>query len=104
MYLRGEGVSQDVATGMAWIERAAENQHPRAQTKLGLAYYRGEGIRKNLVMAHVWLSLSADAEARRMLREIDPQLSRLQRRDSLRRQAKWRAERELLARNAASEP
>ena len=89
MYLRGEGVEKDTAKGMYWLEQAAENDHPRAQTKLGIAYYRGQGVRKNKVMAHMWLSLSADAEAVRVLEEMEPTLSIVQLRDSQRRQQKW---------------
>jgi hypothetical protein len=88
---------------MAWLEKAAENNHRRAQTKLGIAYYRGQSIRKNKVMAHMWLSLSGDAEAARMLAEIDPTLSTVQRRDSRRRQAKWRAEHPQFAEGEAAD-
>ena len=92
MYLRGDGVERDRMQGMAWLERAADNHHPRAQTKMGLAYYRGDTVRKNLVMAHMWLRLSSDHEARQLLAEIEPQLSRRQRHDSDRRRERWLAE------------
>jgi hypothetical protein len=103
MYLRGQGVAKDTAKGMAWLEKAASNNHRRAQTKLGIAYHRGQGIRKNQVMAHMWLSLSSDAEAVRVLEEIEPTLSTVQLRDSRRRQAKWRAEHPQFAETSADD-
>jgi TPR repeat protein len=63
-YRLGRGVLVDLATAQVWLERAAQKDHPDAQTTLGLLLFQNgnqaEGLR--------WLKLSAErGEARAML-------------------------------------
>ena len=63
-YRLGRGVLVDLATAQTWLERAAQKDHPDAQTTLGLLLFQNgnqtEGLR--------WLKLSAErGDARAML-------------------------------------
>jgi uncharacterized protein len=63
-YRLGRGVLVDLATAQVWLERAAQKDHPDAQTTLGLLLFQNgnqaEGLR--------WLKMSAErGEARAML-------------------------------------
>ena len=63
-YRLGRGVLVDLATAQVWLERAAQKDHPDAQTTLGLLLFQNgnqpEGLR--------WLKISAErGEARAML-------------------------------------
>ncbi len=59
MYLRGQGVPQDVTQAMAWFRQAADQGFARAQANLGLAYRDGEGVPQNNILAHTWYNLAA---------------------------------------------
>lgn len=52
------GKKMDEALG--WIRRAAEKNHPEAQTLLGMAYFSGQGVEKKPQEAVKWLRLAAD--------------------------------------------
>jgi TPR repeat protein len=63
-YRLGRGVLVDLATAQVWLERAAQKDHPDAQTTLGLLLFQNgnqpEGLR--------WLKISAErGDARAML-------------------------------------
>ena len=63
-YRLGRGVLVDLGTAQTWLERAAQKDHPDAQTTLGLLLFQNgnqaEGLR--------WLKLSAErGDARAML-------------------------------------
>ncbi|MEM7172818.1 MAG: tetratricopeptide repeat protein [Pseudomonadota bacterium] len=44
LYLRGDGVEQDAATGAAWLQKAADQGFANAQMNLGLMYQKGDGV------------------------------------------------------------
>jgi uncharacterized protein len=63
-YRLGRGVLVDLATAQVWLERAAQQDHPDAQTTLGLLLFQNgnqpEGLR--------WLKISAErGDARALL-------------------------------------
>ncbi|NBV23280.1 MAG: hypothetical protein EBS05_15335 [Proteobacteria bacterium] len=57
---RGEGVTQDVPTGVEWLERAAEQGVLEAQLMAGAARERGIGSRIDFGKAMAWYRLAAD--------------------------------------------
>ena len=58
MYYNGEGVAQDYKEALSWYEKAAAQEHPPAQTSLGIMYYNGEGVVQDPVEACKWLILA----------------------------------------------
>jgi TPR repeat protein len=59
-YKTGSGVKQDMAEGVKWYRKAAEQGLAQAQFNLGDSYYRGTGIAKDLGEAVKWLRKAAD--------------------------------------------
>lgn len=55
MYLRGEGVRADIATGRAWLEKAANLGDNRASYALAMI----DEQQQRLVDAYKWYDLSA---------------------------------------------
>jgi len=65
LLLRGEaGLERNVAQGLRWYLRAAQNGHAAAQCQIGCWHLDGEmvahGVEKRIVKAAHWLQLSAD--------------------------------------------
>ncbi len=60
LYLTGQGVRANAATGISWYRRAAEAGHPVAQLNLGDFHARGAGVPRDMTTAYVWLSLAAE--------------------------------------------
>ena len=59
MYLEGEGVEQDYATGICWLRRAARQGDAKAQHNLGMAYWEGAVTAQNRRQGRVWLERAA---------------------------------------------
>jgi TPR repeat protein len=58
-YLHGEGVKQDSARAVQWIQKAAVAHEPLAQYWLGSLYQRGEGTPPDSVEALRWYEAAA---------------------------------------------
>ena len=90
-YLKGEGIEQSYEKAKYWLEKAAEQQHPKAQTLLsiyqegnilhlyiemakkgdgeslfniGFAYHEGEGVEQSYYKAAYWLDEASYSEER----------------------------------------
>lgn len=60
MYDQGQGVRQDPAAGLVWLERAAALEDARAQLQLGLAYENGHGVERDPRQAAKWFRKAAE--------------------------------------------
>ena len=61
MYLKGEGVEQDLAQGVAWVTKAAENGSTEAMRLLSLNYQKGGmGLAVDPEQARYWLQQAAE--------------------------------------------
>ena len=60
IYLKGEGVTKDVAEAVKWLSKAAALGNSEAQMKLGGIYISGRGVLKNSVEAAKWYMMSAE--------------------------------------------
>ena len=47
---------------ITWLERAALQDHLRAQYALGMCHAKGVGLEPDLAQAYAWLSLAAERE------------------------------------------
>ncbi len=52
------GTGPDPAGAARWFRRAAEQGHPLAQYRLGLAYLTGSGVPRDVEEAYLWLGLA----------------------------------------------
>jgi hypothetical protein len=59
MLITGRGVDPDPAAGLAWIRRAAEQDHPSACADLGRMYAAGEGVPRDDAKARYWWQRAA---------------------------------------------
>ena len=59
-YLRGEGVTKDMAQAALWYRNAAEQGDARAQYYLGCCYENGEGVTKDMGQAVQWYRKAAE--------------------------------------------
>ena len=59
-YANGNGVPQDYATALKWLEPAAKRGNPLAQAELGRLYLFGMGVESDLGKALLLLLLSAE--------------------------------------------
>ena len=59
MYLDGRGVPQDDTEAIRWFRLAAAQEHPNAQTNLGIANTEGRGVSQSETLASVWFDLAA---------------------------------------------
>lgn len=74
MYLRGDGVEQDIPRAVGWLKKAAHAGEPRAEYTLGILHMSGTGVPRDLDAARTWLRLAATwnlPEARDALAELD---------------------------------
>ena len=60
IYLKGEGVTKDVAEAVKWLSKASALGNSEAQMKLGGIYISGRGVLKNSVEAAKWYLMSAE--------------------------------------------
>jgi tetratricopeptide (TPR) repeat protein len=95
MYGAGQGVPRDDALAVKLLNEAAWANLPEAQALLGEWFYRGKGVEKNRNKAWRLLKLSGDAirpRGRKILEEIDPELSEMERAFLLRRVREYRVQ------------
>lgn len=73
MYAVGKGVPQNYAEAFGWFRKAAEQDEPRAQFKLGVMYEGGVGVTQNIPEALKWYRRSArlgDEDAPKALQRL----------------------------------
>ena len=58
MYANGKGVIQNDKEAVKWYRLAAEQEHARAQFRLGLMYENGWGVPQDFALALMWFNLS----------------------------------------------
>lgn len=58
--LTGEGLVKNETEGVAWVEKAANQKHLRAQFIMGSIYEDGMGVKKNEATAFEWYRKSAE--------------------------------------------
>lgn len=93
-YFTGTGVVQNTAEAVKWWQKAAEQGDANSQRRLYISYKEGEGVIKNDVMAYQWLLLSSadgDKNAKKMMPEIERQLTLEQRSEGQRLATEWQA-------------
>jgi TPR repeat protein len=59
LYAGKRGVAKDAVAAVKWFRQAAEQNHPAAQSNLGVCYERGDGVAKYEVEAYKWDLLAA---------------------------------------------
>ena len=85
---------------MAYIRKAAEKGHPKAQVELAGAYRAGQGVSQDLTQAAFWLSLALEQgspAARVMLPQVEGKLTAKQRSEVELRVASWKREHQPVA-------
>ncbi len=60
MYLKGQGIPQNIIKAQQWFEKAAEQGLPAAQFNLGLIYELGSGTSMDLEKAVWWYTKAAE--------------------------------------------
>jgi len=60
MYLNGDGIKRHTALGLRWLQKAAVNNHRRAQYVLGNMYKQGFDVEKDYYQAFHWFRQAAD--------------------------------------------
>ena len=58
-YSKGDGVTQDYGKAIAWLEKAAAQNHPDAEYNLGALYGDGTVVPKDTAKARQWLEKTA---------------------------------------------
>jgi len=59
MYVKGEGVKQDLSQARLWWEKAAAQGHADAQNNLGVMYDKGAGVKQDFSQAKLWYEKAA---------------------------------------------
>ena len=62
MYLRGEGVKQDLGKALIWFKRGVANGDALCQYELGLMYLKGLGVRQDAVTAADYFKEAANQD------------------------------------------
>ncbi|ORY12417.1 hypothetical protein BCR34DRAFT_600637 [Clohesyomyces aquaticus] len=62
MFLRGEGVHQNVTLAQTWFKRGVEHGDALSQYSMGLIYLHGIGVDKNPVLAAEYFGAAADQD------------------------------------------
>ena len=85
LYEFGNGYPQDKAQGIAWIRKAAAQNHADAQQELGVVYATGDGVKQDDVQAVAWFrkaqapcclpgQVRRSGDVRALVRSIRPRL------------------------------
>lgn len=64
---------QDINKGREWLEKAAAQDHARAQYHLGVLYRDGQGVPQDYVKARAWFEKAAaqgDEAAKEALQKL----------------------------------
>ena len=59
MYKGTKAVPQDMAEGLKWVRKAAEQGHAEAQFHLGVMHACGQGVPQDYVQAYTWFNAAA---------------------------------------------
>ena len=70
MYMDGQGVTQDPAEALKWLESAAAQGLLDAQFALGNIFAGGSGMPKDNVRAYMWYDITASHSGDDWLRHI----------------------------------
>ena len=62
IYYKGIGVKKDIHEAVKWIQKAANQGNPIAQTNLGVSYLLGEGIELDKGKAYEWFLKAAQQD------------------------------------------
>lgn len=60
-YMSGEGIEQDQASAVYWLQKAAEQNQPSAMNNLGRCYSQGWGVTQDKQKALEWYKKAANA-------------------------------------------
>ena len=60
LYASGQGVAQDQAEAVRWLQRAARGGHRRAAVDLGNRYASGLGVERDLEEAAKWFEVAGN--------------------------------------------
>jgi TPR repeat protein len=60
LYVRGYGVTKDIAQGVGWYRKGAEQGYAEAEYKLGWAYFHGQGVAKDQAEGGRWIRKAAE--------------------------------------------
>ncbi len=74
IYLKGEGVPQDMARAVKWLKKAANAGEPHAEYTLGVLHMEGKGLPRDFDESRRWLNLAATwnlPEAKQALVKLD---------------------------------
>lgn len=78
MSLRSGGFTlQNFGASTHWMEKAADQGHPRAWYEMGMAYYHGQGVPQDYSRSYVLLSMAAVKNIEGAAKMRDAALSRL---------------------------
>jgi localization factor PodJL len=69
-YLDGDGVPANDAEGAKWLEKAAAQNEPLAQYRLGTLYERGKGVTADATKAARWYLAAAQAGNRKAMHNL----------------------------------
>lgn len=62
IYYKGIGVEKDIHEAVKWVQKAADQGHPVAQTTLGVFYLNGEDVDLDKGKAYKWFLKAAQQE------------------------------------------
>jgi len=91
-YVGKRGVSRNPVEAVKWFRQAANQNHPVAQSNLGVCYERGDGVPKYEVVAYKWYLLAAaqgDNKAKRNASMLELMLSQDQIAEGKKRAQDW---------------
>jgi len=72
LYLKGNGLPQNIYIALSWLEKAAENKSAIAQYTLGMLYKDGNyDIKKNRSRAYKWLKKASRQGLPSAIKEIE---------------------------------
>lgn len=61
MYKGTKAVPQDMAEGLKWVRKAAEQGDAEAQFHLGVMHACGQGVPQDYVQAYTWFNAAAQS-------------------------------------------
>jgi uncharacterized protein len=86
------GVAKNAVAAVRWFRKAANQNHPAAQSNLGMCYERGDGVAKYEVEAYKWDLLAAaqgNTKAKRNATMLELMLSQPEIAEGKRRAQDW---------------
>jgi TPR repeat protein len=96
-YAGKRGVARNPVEAVKWFRKAAEQNHPVAQSNLGVCYERGDGVGKYEVESYKWYLLAAaqgDRKGKLNASTLEMMLSPEEISDGKRRAQAWLTQRQ----------